>query len=82
MGIAADEVQGRIDAMTDEEVRSLAGRLNAVPAGGALMYERRWRGREKMGRDGAVLRDHAFYAPVGMSESAYKEALQTIQFPD
>ena len=36
MGIAADEVQGRIDAMTDEEVRSLAGRLNAVPAGGAL----------------------------------------------
>ena len=36
MGIAADEIQGRIDAMTDEEVRSLAGRLNAVPAGGAL----------------------------------------------
>jgi len=34
MGIAPEEVQGRIDAMTDEEVRSLAGRLNAVPAGG------------------------------------------------
>jgi hypothetical protein len=36
MGIAAEEVQGRIDAMTDEEVRALAGRLNAVPAGGEL----------------------------------------------
>jgi hypothetical protein len=34
MGIAPEEIQGRIDAMTDEEVRSLAGRLNAVPAGG------------------------------------------------
>jgi hypothetical protein len=36
MGIAPEDVQGRIDAMTDEEVRSLAGRLNAVPAGGDL----------------------------------------------
>ena len=36
MGIVPGEVQGRIDAMTDEEVRSLAGRLNAVPAGGDL----------------------------------------------
>jgi len=36
MGIAPEEVQGRIDAMTDEEVRSLAGRLDAVPAGGEL----------------------------------------------
>ena len=36
MGIAPEEVQARIDAMTDEEVRSLAGRLNAVPAGGDL----------------------------------------------
>ena len=36
MGIAPDEIQGRIDAMTDEEVRSLAGRINAVPAGGEL----------------------------------------------
>jgi hypothetical protein len=34
MGIVPEEVQARIDAMTDEEVRSLAGRLNAVPAGG------------------------------------------------
>ena len=36
MGIAPEEVQARLDAMTDEEVRSLAGRLNAVPAGGDL----------------------------------------------
>jgi hypothetical protein len=36
MGIAPEEVQARIDAMTDEEVRSLAGRLNAAPAGGDL----------------------------------------------
>ena len=36
MGIAPEEVQARIDVMTDEEVRSLAGRLNAVPAGGDL----------------------------------------------
>jgi hypothetical protein len=36
MGIAPEEIQGRIDAMTDEEVRSLAGRINAVPAGGDL----------------------------------------------
>ena len=36
MGIVPEEIQGRIDAMTDEEVRSLAGRLNAVPAGGEI----------------------------------------------
>jgi hypothetical protein len=36
MGIAPEEIQGRIDAMTDEEVRALAGRLNAVPAGGEV----------------------------------------------
>jgi hypothetical protein len=36
MGIVPEEVQARIDAMTDEEVRSLAGRLSAVPAGGEL----------------------------------------------
>ena len=36
MGIVPEEVQARIDAMTDEEVRALAGRLNAVPAGGEL----------------------------------------------
>jgi hypothetical protein len=34
MGIAADEARTRVDAMTSEEVRSLAGRLEALPAGG------------------------------------------------
>ena len=36
MGVVPEEVQGRIDAMTDEEVRSLAGRLDAVAAGGDM----------------------------------------------
>src|SRR5262245_38371387 len=36
MGINPADVQGRIDAMNDEEVHALAGRLNAVPAGGEL----------------------------------------------
>lgn len=36
MGIAPEEIQGRIDAMTDQEVHSLAGRLDAVPAGGEI----------------------------------------------
>jgi hypothetical protein len=36
MGIVPEEVQARIDAMTDEEVRALAGRINAVPAGGEV----------------------------------------------
>jgi hypothetical protein len=36
MGIPPEKAAERVDAMTDEEVRQLAGRLNAVPAGGAL----------------------------------------------
>jgi hypothetical protein len=39
MGIAPEDIQGRIDAMSDEEVRSLAGRLNAVPAGGDVTQQ-------------------------------------------
>jgi hypothetical protein len=35
-GIAPADVQSRIDAMTDQEVHALAGRLDAVPAGGDL----------------------------------------------
>lgn len=35
-GINPADVQGRIDAMTDQEVHALAGRLDAVPAGGDL----------------------------------------------
>jgi hypothetical protein len=36
MGIPAKQAQARVDAMTDEEVRYLAGRLEAVPAGGQI----------------------------------------------
>src|SRR3989449_4493662 len=36
MGIPAKEALARVDAMTEEEVRSLAGRLDALPAGGQI----------------------------------------------
>jgi len=36
MGLAPGDAAKRVDAMTDAEVRTLAGRLDAVPAGGAL----------------------------------------------
>ncbi len=36
MGIPAADAKARVAAMTEEEVASLAGRLEAVPAGGAL----------------------------------------------
>lgn len=36
MGIAPHEAAERVGAMSDEEVRQLAGRLDAAPAGGAL----------------------------------------------
>src|SRR3989454_1679226 len=36
MGIPAKEALARVDAMTDEEVRSLAGRLDALPGGGQI----------------------------------------------
>ena len=36
MGIPAKEALARVDAMNDEEVRSLAGRLDALPAGGQI----------------------------------------------
>ena len=34
MGIPADEARARVDAMSGAEVRQLAGRLDALPAGG------------------------------------------------
>ena len=34
MGIAPAEAAARVDAMTPEEVRQLAGRLDSLPAGG------------------------------------------------
>src|SRR4051812_49119917 len=36
MGIAPGNAAARVDAMTDAEVRTLAGRLDTLPAGGAL----------------------------------------------
>jgi len=35
-GVAPQDIDKRIDAMSDDEVRMLAGRLDALPAGGAL----------------------------------------------
>jgi hypothetical protein len=39
MGIAPEKAAARVDAMSDDEVRQLAGRLDALPAGGALSTE-------------------------------------------
>jgi hypothetical protein len=39
LGIAPANAAARVDAMTDEEVRTLAGRLDALPAGGAISNE-------------------------------------------
>ncbi len=39
MGIAPAEALRRVDAMSDTEVVALAGRLDALPAGGALSNE-------------------------------------------
>ena len=36
MGIEAQEAAARVDAMSHAEVLSLAGRLDALPAGGAI----------------------------------------------
>jgi len=36
MGIPAEQAKARVQAMSEAEVASLAGRLDALPAGGAL----------------------------------------------
>jgi hypothetical protein len=36
MGVPPEKAGERVDAMTDEEVRQLAGRLSQLPAGAAL----------------------------------------------
>ena len=36
MGIAPEEARARVDAMTPAEVAQVAGRLDALPAGGAM----------------------------------------------
>jgi hypothetical protein len=35
-GVPPAEAQARVDAMTNEEIRSIAGKLDALPAGGVL----------------------------------------------
>jgi len=35
-GLTADQAKARVDAMSEAEVASLAGKLEQVPAGGAL----------------------------------------------
>ena len=39
LGVPARDVQGRVDAMTDEEVAALAARIDALPAGGLQTQE-------------------------------------------
>ena len=39
MGIPPEKAAARVDAMTDVEVNQLAGRLDALPAGGAISNE-------------------------------------------
>ena len=39
MGIPPEKAAARVDAMTDGEVSQLAGRLDALPAGGAVSNE-------------------------------------------
>ena len=35
LGVSVDDARARVDALTDEEVASLAGRLDQLPAGGS-----------------------------------------------
>ena len=36
LGLAPEKAKERVDAMSDAEVRTLVGRLESLPAGGAL----------------------------------------------
>jgi hypothetical protein len=42
LGVPPQDAQSRVDAMTDAEVRTLAGRLDAVPAAGAMFSDWQW----------------------------------------
>src|SRR5689334_15681180 len=35
-GVAATDARARVDAMSEQEVHALAGRIDSLPAGGAL----------------------------------------------
>ncbi|MDH5301970.1 MAG: PA2779 family protein [Gammaproteobacteria bacterium] len=37
LGVSPEQVQARVDAMTDEEVQQLAGQLQQLPAGGDIV---------------------------------------------
>lgn len=36
LGVQADEAKARVDALTDAQVETIAGRIDTLPAGGAL----------------------------------------------
>jgi len=42
LGVPPQSAQSRVDAMTDAEVRTLAGRLDALPAAGATFSDWQW----------------------------------------
>ena len=42
LGVAPENAQSRVDAMTDAEVRTLAGRIDALPAAGAMFSDWQW----------------------------------------
>ena len=42
LGVAPENAQSRVDAMTDAEVRTLAGRIDALPAAGAAFTDWQW----------------------------------------
>jgi len=39
LGVKDTLLKSRVDALTDEEIRLLAGRIDSLPAGGALTYQ-------------------------------------------
>jgi hypothetical protein len=39
LGISPQDAQDRVDSLSDEEVRTLAARIDALPAGGTLTKE-------------------------------------------
>ncbi len=42
LGVPPEDAQSRVDAMTDSEVRTLAGRIEALPAAGATFTDWQW----------------------------------------
>jgi hypothetical protein len=42
LGVPPEDAQSRVDAMTNSEVRTLAGRIDALPAAGAMFTDWQW----------------------------------------